>query len=186
MYEKNYKLIIKEISEALSKVDHEKFTSFINKILSAENIFLAGAGRMGIMLSAFCMRLYHLGYNSNMVGSITTPPISKNDLLIVGSSSGETRTILQIAKIASEFKPEIFAITANPRSSIVKLCTDYINIPGPYSLAGSDLNARYSQQPMKSLFEQCLLVLLDSAVLQILETAQINANGMAKRHTNLE
>lgn len=185
-YIKSYKLILSELEDALSSVSQKDVMKLIDAIIRSKKIYVIGAGRMGIMISAFCMRLYQLGFNALIVGSITCPPISSQDLLLIGSSSGETPSILVIAKEGKKYGARVFTITANPDSTIGKLSDNFLYLKGPSSVENSKRNIIFSKQPMKALFEQSLLILLDSIILQLMEVKNQTADDMAKRHTNLE
>jgi len=43
-----------------------------------------------------------------------------------------------------------------------------------------------SMQPMGSLFEQSLSILLDAVVIMLMQRHKLNANDMFRRHANLE
>lgn len=183
---KSYKLILSEIEEALSSVSQKDIMKLIDAIIKANKIYVIGAGRMGIMVSAFCMRLYQLGFNTFIVGTVTCPPISSEDLLLIGSSSGETPSLSVIVEECKKYGAEIFTITANPDSTIGKLSDNYLYLKGPSSVEDSKKNMIFSKQPMKALFEQSLFILLDSIILQLMKVTDQTADDMAKRHTNLE
>lgn len=185
-YIESYKLILSEIDKTLSEVNKNEVKKLINAIIKAEKIFVVGAGRMGIVLSTFCMRLYQLGFNSFVVGMVNCPPISSKDLLLVASSSGEMPTTLQIVKKANQFGAKIFTITANLKSTIAKLSSDYLYLRGPSSIEDSSINTVFSKQPMKTLFSQSLFILLESLVIQLMKITSQNADDLAKKHTNLE
>ncbi len=185
-FKRTYKLILEEIDTSLSEVNEKEVDELISEILVAEKIFVIGAGRMGIMLKAFCMRLNHLGLSSHMVGSLICPPISSKDLLIIASSSGKTTSILAMTEKAVKYNSRIFTITAEPESPISSLSSKILYLKGPSSLYNSHANLDFSSQPMKALFEQSLLVLLDSVLLMLIEKTRQTIEEISSRHANLE
>ena len=184
--QKNFKLILNEINECLSRIDNQEIENIIDTILKSRQIILVGAGRMGLILQSFCARLNHMGIPAFMAGAIGCPPLRKEDMLLVASSSGETPTTREIALIASKMGSRVFTITANKASTIAKISTGCLYMQSPSSLTYEESNVLKSSQPMKTLFEQSLFILLESIVLYLLEHTGQNADDLAKRHTNLE
>ena len=141
---------------------------------------------MGIVLSAFSMRLNHLGFPSFIVGSTGCPPIGEQDLLLVASSSGETPTIRESVRKAKEHRARIAVITAVPGSTISAMATLIVHIQAPSSLAAADYDPLLSRQPMKTLFEQTLFLSLEAMVLALMQQTGQTASALARRHANLE
>jgi 6-phospho-3-hexuloisomerase len=185
-FEDAYKTIVSELNDSLSKIDEGDVEYLGERILESKNIFVVGAGRVGLMLKSFAMRLLHLGFKSNVVGSITCPPIGAHDLLIVASSSGETATIREVVGKANRMDAEIIAITANLDSAIARLATGVLFLAAPSTLQTSEKETLRSKQPMKTLFEQSLFIVLESVVLLLMTKTDQSADDMAMRHTNLE
>ena len=177
--------IIKELGITLSKVDPASSIDLKNAILDARRIFVAGAGRSGFMLRGAAMRLMHMGLTVYLVGETTTPNIQKGDLLLIGSGSGETASLLSMAKKAKALGATLALVTILPESSIAALADVIVCIPAPTSK--SEKTMRFASiQPMGSLFEQCLLLFLDATILCLMEDKKIDAEAMFSRHANLE
>ena len=64
--------IIDEVLTAGNGISEEQVDQMTAAIQSADHIFLAGAGRSGLMIRGFANRLLHLGYSVSIVGEITT------------------------------------------------------------------------------------------------------------------
>jgi 6-phospho-3-hexuloisomerase len=181
-----YGLILQELQSSLSSVEQAETEKLLDTILQKKRIFVTGAGRMGIMLQAFSMRLNHLGLSSHNVGSVNCPPISSDDLLLVASSSGETSTVREVVLRAKEVNATVALITSTADSTIARLASITVFLKGPSTLEQSDEAATLSRQPMKSLFEQSLFLLLESLVLRMMNLTNQTSSDMAKRHANLE
>jgi len=177
--------IVEELDTVLSKIDYQKTEAFINKILKADKIFLAGAGRSGFMIKAAAMRLMHLGLNSFVVGETITQGIKEGDLLIIGSGSGETASLVSMAKRASDIGATVGLITIFPDSSIGRLASEIIEISAP-TPKSNKVQQFSSIQPMGSLFEQCLLLTLDCMIISLMEKLDRESDKMFTRHANLE
>ena len=123
-----YPAVLKEIEETLGEIDETIISNFALQILDAPRIFIAGVGRTGLVMRCFAMRLMHLGIEVQILGDITTTAVSKNDLLLLGSGSGETGSLLSLAKKANNIGVHILLISIDPDSSIGKLAHDLILI----------------------------------------------------------
>ena len=82
--------ILEEVSGVVDRADLSKTQDLVTAIRGAKRVFVAGAGRSGLMMRAFAMRVMQLGIDTYVVGESTTPDVRKDDLLIIGSGSGRT------------------------------------------------------------------------------------------------
>jgi len=117
---KEIKKILSEVENLLSLLTEDEINQFIQKILSSKRIFVAGAGRSGIIAKAFAMRLMQLGLTTYVVGETITPPIKENDLLIIVSGSGKTQYSQNILKIAGEKGAYTYLLTGKKTSPMGK------------------------------------------------------------------
>ena len=177
--------IAEELSQAMSRVSADETASLAVGILRAKRIFLAGAGRSGLMARAFAMRLVHLGLQAFVVGDATTPAIAREDLLLIASGSGETASLAGQAKKAVAIGAAVGLVTIFPGSTIGKLASYVVAIPAPTPKSAQKQDA-VSIQPMGSLFEQCLLLTLDGIVLLLMAETGVSSGEMFARHANLE
>lgn len=185
MTPKDYGLkIVEEIQLVLGSVRAEELARFVQEVLRSERIFLYGLGRILLMLKAFAMRLVHLGIDAKVIGDVTTPSVGATDLVIVGSASGETETSFLIAGKAKALGARVLLISSRSRSRIARSSDVVVEIPAP---AKSEAEAMLvSIQPMATLFEQSMLLLLDAVVLALMEKKQVRGKDMLGRHFNLE
>ncbi|MGB3254711.1 6-phospho-3-hexuloisomerase [Buttiauxella gaviniae] len=176
--------IIQEISQTLDGVSPDSINQLIEKIEHADKVFFVGVGRVLLSLEAIAKRLAHLGIKTYVVGQITEPAITSNDLLIVGSGSGESMFPLGIARKAKSFNASIVHIGSNPESTMRQYADLFIRIPVQTKLSQPDEVT--SLQPMTSLFEQSLLLLGDSVALMLIEKQNIDMHNLWQFHANLE
>src|SRR5262245_33111583 len=87
----------------------------IEAILASKRICLYGAGREGLALRGFAMRLFHMGRDAHVVADMTTPPVGPGDLLIVTAGQGWLDTAETFMKIAKEAGARTAIVTAQPR-----------------------------------------------------------------------
>ena len=179
------KAVLEEIRLTLDRVDPEAVDRMVRFLMEARTVFVAGAGRSGLMLRSFAMRLAHLGLPVQVAGDVTTRGVGPGDVLLVASGSGETRGILAIAQSAVESGGKVGVITVFPESPLARLaeCVAVIPAPTPKSLRE---NPDTSIQPMGSLFEQSLLMTLDVMAMMLMERLGRTSEQMFKLHANLE
>jgi len=177
--------ILKEIRSSLEQVDSKDIDNLIEALINAKRIFLAGAGRSLLMVKCFGMRLMHLGFTVYIVGEVTTPAIIPGDLLVIASGSGETGSMINIAKKAQDLSIKIILITTKLHSTIASLVKHSVIIPISCLENDSKMNIS-SVQPGASLFEQCLLIVFDSIILSYINDQKRDHTGIMLLHANLE
>jgi 6-phospho-3-hexuloisomerase len=173
----NLNIILNEISRITSRSEFDNVEKFINQIVLAEKIVCVGAGRVGISMRAFSKRLKHLGKESYFISDEVLPKFGGGDLMIVGSGSGETASILTLSKKCKEYKTNLILITANPKSSIAELSDVQVVL---------NFQVRDSIQPMTTLFEQTLYLTLDAIVLELMKILKIEEKQMRELHNVFE
>jgi 6-phospho-3-hexuloisomerase len=178
----NYEEIVTEILDASRKFNLDQLDDFVSRIQKSNRIACIGAGRVGLAMMSFSMRLTHLGFTSYFVGETNLPKLDKNDLLIIGSGSGGTRSIVAIAEAAINSNLQIALITATPKSRIALMSNSVLSMHGESILEFS----KDSIQPMTTLFEQSLQILLDSIVLHLMSITGQTTDNMRSRHNILE
>lgn len=178
-------VILDELKRTLLAVSPDDAEQLANLVLSAKKIFCAGAGRSGFAVKAFAMRLMHMGFDSYVVGETVTPNLEPEDLLIIGSGSGETGSLAVMAKKAKQIGSKLALVTIRPESTIGEISDITIKIPAPTPKAKTSESFK-SIQPMGSLFEQSLLLFLDSTILRLMEKRNDTSDEMFTRHANLE
>ncbi len=174
-----------EIRGICSKVSAEEMERLAAAIRAARAVYVAGAGRSGLAMRGFAMRLMHMGIRSFVVGDATTPALQAGDLLVIGSGSGSTASLLAVAGQAIRHGGSLALLTIDAGSPIAKLAGTVVRIPAPSPKAGAGA-AVASRQPMATLFEQSLGVLLDTCIMLLMEASGVSEQAMFQRHANLE
>lgn len=181
------KTVVEELGQVMATVSDQELDALKQAILSANRIYVAGAGRSLLMIRCLAMRLMQTGFQSYVVGETVTPAIKAGDLLIIASGSGETGSLKIMAQKAVDIGAKLAHITIFPNSTIGKLAHHVVQIPATTSKS-SLATDMVSIQPGAGLFEQSLLLLGDSILLSINENCsldQVNA-GLMDLHANLE
>ncbi|WP_079505015.1 6-phospho-3-hexuloisomerase [Mesobacillus jeotgali] len=176
--------VVQELSRAAYLISDEQAEKLVNQILESKKIFVAGAGRSGFMGKAFAMRMMHMGIDAYVVGETVTANLEKGDLLIIGSGSGETKTLVAFAEKAKSLGGKVAAITISPESTIGKIADLIVELPG---VTKDQSAGDYKTiQPMGSLFEQTTLLFYDAVILRFMEKKGLDSNEMYGKHANLE
>ncbi|PZE20176.1 6-phospho-3-hexuloisomerase [Paenibacillus xerothermodurans] len=176
--------IIDELHRTASLISGDEAEKLVNAIVESRKIFVAGAGRSGLMGKAFAMRIMHLGLDAYVVGETITPSLEKEDILILGSGSGETKSLVSMAQKAKSLGAMVAAITIFPESTIGRMSDIAVKLPGAPKDKSDD--SYQTIQPMGSLFEQTLLLFYDAVILRFMEKKGLDSKTMYGRHANLE
>lgn len=175
--------ILGDIGGAMKRIDPAQLDALQRAILSARRVFIAGKGRTGLQMRAFAMRLMHLGLAVHVVDDVTTPAIGGGDLLLVGSSSGRTRSLVGAVGSLAGTGASLAAICGNLDSPIARAADNLVYIPATNFKANGDDE---SVLVMGALFEHCLGLSCDLLVIRLKETLKVDERDMNARHANIE
>jgi 6-phospho-3-hexuloisomerase len=176
--------IVNELNRTINLISDDEAERLVDRILESKKVFVAGAGRSGFMAKSFVMRLMHMGLDAYVVGETVTPSVQEDDILIIASGSGETKSLVSMADRAKSLNAAVAVVTISPESTIGKLSDLAIKIPAKPK-AGADSDYK-TIQPMGSLFEQTLLLFFDAVILRIMNKKGLESGVMYGRHANLE
>lgn len=182
-YHQQVDAVLHELATALHSVDATALDTLCDAITGAPRIFVAGKGRSGLVMRAFAMRLMHLGLTAHVIDEVTTPAVEARDLLIIGSGSGATPTLVRYAERARALGARLALLSAAPASPIAALADLLLVIAAASPKAAGTTP---SIQPMANLFEQSLLLVVDIVTTRLMETRGLTTAAMMTRHANLE
>ena len=174
------KLIMDKISDVLAATDKSQALKLKDLVDGAGRIFVAGAGRSGLVSRFFAMRLVHSGYQVNMVGEIVTPAIKSGDLFLVISGSGGTKTLLPTLETAKSKGAKIAVISMKSSSAMADLADLTVQI------GNDEVFALTKGMPMGTSFELSTLIYLESVIGEIIFDKDLTEEGMRAIHANLE
>ena len=186
--------IIENVKEAETYLDNDEINNFMNEITNAENVFVIGAGRSGLVAKAFAMRLMHLGISAYVVGETISPAINDEDCILAISGSGETNTIVSAAKTSKKRGARILSLTSYPKSSLGKISDVSIYVRGRTKAKADDKNYLKRQidgnytslTPLGTAFELTSLIFLDGLICELMNRLGKTENDLKKRHAVLE
>lgn len=181
----NLSVILAELSSNQRHIQEEYLERLVNEILQADHIFLAGAGRSGVVIRGFANRLMHLGKSVSLVGDTTSPHSHPGNLLIVGSGSGETESLVALACKAQRNGVRTALITMDATSTLGQLADVAVVLPGvsPKLKGAAQVT---SVQPMGSAFEQISFLCYDAIILELMQRMAETTDTMFPRHADLE
>ncbi|MDY5021766.1 MAG: 6-phospho-3-hexuloisomerase [Blautia sp.] len=177
--------ILEELTENAKRISIDELEKFADAILGAKRVFVAGAGRSGFVARAFANRLMHLGLTVYFVGEPTTPAIGKGDVLVIGSGSGETGSLVVMAKKARSVGADVVTVTIHPEASIGQMASCSITIPGATPKSTLE-DTVVSVQPMGNAFEQMSWIVYDVLVIIMMDRLNKTSEEMFRLHANLE
>ena len=174
---------------------------FLDHMLSAKRIYVAGAGRSGFVAKAFAMRPMHLGFDAYVVGETVTPSFSNEDTLVVFSGSGETTSVVDICEIAKDIGGKICLVTATPSSRVASVAASVVamgDLTGYYTkekkektpfevrqITGQYRSVTAAFAPLGTLFETQAIVFSDAIISAIMEARKADIADMKGRLSNV-
>ena len=144
-------------------------------------VFIAAAGRSKMVANMFAMRLMHCGLNVQVVGETTTTQISKFDILLLVSGSGETKQLINFAEKARSVRAEVLLVTASPTSTLSNIADDTFQIGPSDRVLSPDKNL-----PLGSRFELATMIFFETVILNFMEELKLTEDNLRNCHTNLE
>lgn len=195
----NMSMMTDEIGRIIGEISDEEIKSFISEILQAKRIYIAGAGRSGLIGRAFAMRLMHLGLESYVVGETVTPAMDPGDFVVVFSGSGETNSMVDIAESAKALGGVLCLLTSHRNSSIGQLADVIVEIPveslkeqeWPNTFEVRQLTGGYKSlsHPLAAigtLFETIAMVFSDAVIANIMDLRECGIEEMVARFSNIQ
>lgn len=185
------------IINTLNAINLEEVESFIRMLIEAyrneRKVVVVGVGRSGLVARAFAMRLMHLGFKAFVLGETITPSIGENDLLIAISGSGTTSLVVAAADAAKMMKSKVIAVTSFRDSPLAKLSDLVVKVPGRTKVARmGDYFARQvlgihePLAPLGTLFEDTVIVMLDSVIAELMYRLGKTEEDLRRMHANVE
>ena len=178
--------ILKEHEAVFAKMDEAGLLAFIDLLKRHQRIFLIGVGREGLATRALAMRLAHMGKESHWIWDDTTPGLGPGDLLVATLGDGQIGHINYVCERAKEAGAHLCVVTGSPSGRTASKLADQILFLPAAVYRGRD-EVVPSVQPMGNLFEQCLLILFDIAVMLMVDSDPDQSfEKMSHRHRNVE
>ena len=196
-------LFMEQMAESIKKtaamLDNLETSAFFHHLLKAKRIYVAGAGRSGLIARAFAMRLLHLGYDVYVIGETVTPALVPGDTMVIFSGSGETVSMATFCATVKGLGGTICLITASPESKISKIAdcvVDLGDLTGYYhgaqtsyeirQMTGKYRSTSSAFAPLGTLFETLALIFSDAVISALMEAKKEDPGELKGRLTNME
>jgi 6-phospho-3-hexuloisomerase len=196
-------LFMEQMAESIKKtteiLDKAETSVFFHRLLATKRIYVAGAGRSGLIARAFAMRLLHLGFDVYVVGETITPALQPEDTLVVFSGSGETHTMATFSDTVKGLGGSVCLITASPESTMSRIADCVVNLgdlTGYYrgdtstfeerQMTGQYRSTSAAFAPLGTMFETLALVFSDAVISALMEAKREGAKQLKGRLSNTE
>jgi 6-phospho-3-hexuloisomerase len=173
-----------DLSAAFERLTPGAEDALVEAIVKAKRIAIYGAGREGLQMDGFAMRLFHLGRDVHVVGDMTTPALGPGDLLIISAGPGASNIGDALIGVARQAGAKVAVVTAQPNGRTATRADVLFHIPA--QTMADDRTASGSVLPMGSLFETAEMIAFEMIVLKLRRRLGETAETMRARHTNLE
>lgn len=155
----------RSIEHYFERLDLSEVDRVVQECLNTQGLVVfTGVGKSGIIAEKIAMTMVSTGTKA-----LYLPPsnflhgdigiLSKNDLLVVMSRSGETEELLNLIPFAKKRGARLLSIVSNPNSRLAKLCDLSINLPFDKELCPFDL-APTTSTTVQLLFGDLLTIAL--------------------------
>jgi 6-phospho-3-hexuloisomerase len=189
--------IIEYLTKSLDVIsDHDKdrlIETLVEAYKRSSKIFVVGAGRSGLVVKSFALRLMHLGFSVYVMGETIIPRMRKGDVLVALSGSGRTKSVISVAEAAKSVGAIVVSITTFMDSPLAKLGDVVVLIPGRTKLAKEDdylvrqvIGLHEPLTPLGTLFEDLAMIFLDGVVVELMDKLGVTEEELKERHANVE
>ncbi len=180
--------ILDEVKPVLAGVSAEACNTAVEKLCATKRVFLAGAGRSGLLMQCFGMRLMHAGLMVHLVGDATTPSIGADDLLWITSGSGTTATMVALAEKALKADASLAVLTYTEDSLLAKLVRESggVVLVLPVPLDSTRPGKVGGTQILGTLFDEAVFLLTTLLTEAVGQAKNQTESDYARRHANLE
>ncbi len=146
---------IKALEETLNFINIEEYKKSIDYIIKANIIDIYGVGNSGSIASDFMNKLTRIGltcraYPDNHLQQLSACHLTKNDLAIAITHSGETKDTIDALKLAKESGAKTLVLTHFKASKITK----YADV----ALFTGDIESTYYSEAMISRISQLSII----------------------------
>jgi 6-phospho-3-hexuloisomerase len=170
--------VLSEMRNVFARMEGDPVARLASEVSNARRIAVYGAGRNGLVLQAFAMRLAHLGLDGHYVGQLSAPPIGPGDVFVTAMALGRLPTADALVQTARGQGARVTVISARPAA--VAGADVVIDLP-----AQTMADPMTSVLPLGSPFELALSLLCELTVSELMSCLGRTNSDLASRHTNL-
>ena len=175
---------------SIGQLDEKDIEEMADILLRAKRIFVLGVGHSGLIGKILSMKLAHLGFDSYVVGDVTTLALRLGDVVVAISQSGKTPTILSLCQKARELGGKIIAVTASYKSTLGRLADHTVLVEAKcedidfanFSLLGDEAHSNMSG----ALFGMNIYLYFYGLVCELAKATRQTSKQIDSRHANIE
>lgn len=167
-------------------IDDRAIEQLTDAVVAAKRVYAAGFGRAGNVAGIFAMNCSQAGILSFRVGDNGTPAITSDDILVICSGSGNTKTISLMAQQAKEHGATLALISTNADSTMGKIADINVVVPVENELAKMNDVSEADKNLLADVFYEVAFALNDFIRSCIMEKLGITTETLSKNHNNLE
>lgn len=155
---------VKELAETTSLIDSNDFAAVVNLLHYADLVLIAGVGNTINMGANAAFKLSQVGVraicpSSTEAMASTAANLTENDVLLVISTSGYSKRLVNIFDSAEDSNTPIVMITDNPDTPLAKRATHIIRaVSRDQAIVGSDIY--FSHNSINYILELLFLFLV--------------------------
>lgn len=170
--------VLADMRAVFARMQPDAVSRLAAEIETARRIHIHGAGRNGLVLQAFAMRLMHLGLDAHFLGQLSAPPIGDRDLFLTAMALGRLPSGDAFVATAKTAGARVAVISARPGS--VRNADLTIDLP-----AQTMADPMTSVLPLGSPFELALSLMCDLTAAELMARLRRTNADLAARHANL-
>jgi len=178
--------VAKEHAQVFKKLDTKQLEDAMEAIIKAPHIFVYAAGREGISLRGFAMRLAHLGKSVSWIFDDTAIGIVPGDLYITSEGSGNVGSFTYYLKKVKAAGGEILTFTGNPDGEHVKRFSDHVVFIRATAFLANRDDVVPTVQMMGNQYEQHLYMLCDIIIMLLTKKLGLSYDDLQAKHRNIE
>ena len=180
--------ILAEVAGVVARTDRAPLGALARALDAAGPVFVTGEGRSGFMGQAVALRLMHRGLPGHGVGETTTPAVGADATVVAVSGSGTTTGTVHVARSAADRGAAVWAVTTDADSPLAAIAA---GTPGGVVVVPAATKHRRAAeaatiQPLSSLFDQGVHLVLDAVCLELAGLRQVDNATAVKAHANTE
>lgn len=179
---------VKELAETTSLIDSNDFATVVNLLHNASLVLVAGVGNTINMGANAAFKLSQVGVraicpSSTEAMASTASNLAENDVLLVISTSGYSKRLVNIFDYAEDSNTPIVMITDNPDTPLAKRATHIIRaVSRDQAITGSEIY--FSHNSINYILELLFLFLVSCWDDPIELNRLISKNLMGDRRYN--
>ena len=124
--EKVFQTSVQSLTDTFNLLDEKQYLTALGYLMKANRILFAGVGDAYTVAHTGFLKFARIGFSVHCsqdfdVQLIETSQLKVNDVLMIVSHTGKTKSLYEVAKLAKQQKANIITLTNFPASAIAKL-----------------------------------------------------------------